>query len=214
MENIEDGVYLWGALSLVRDSGSRRRSTTLRDVGAAHARRRSWRTFSEFWTWFTKVGRTRPRSGSTFRAYCYNASAENTYLRKLGYAVRHPRRGERIHPVRGVGRPAPRGRRSTHYRAGDGLKAIAPLSGFSWDVDDPGGGMSMLQYDVAAGATDACERQRGAVTGCSPTTGATSRRPLRSVTGSRARRRILPSITSVEPATTVLHLQIKRRGDA
>ena len=40
-----------------------------------------------------------------------------------------------------------------------GLKVIAPLVGFAWQVDDPGGAGSMLRYDQAVGAGSADERQ-------------------------------------------------------
>jgi predicted RecB family nuclease len=35
-----------------------------------------------------------------------------------------------------------------------GLKKAAPLSGFAWEVDDPGGDVSMLYYETAVDASE------------------------------------------------------------
>lgn len=35
-----------------------------------------------------------------------------------------------------------------------GLKLVAPLAGYQWPVDEPGGAASMLKYDVAVGGGD------------------------------------------------------------
>ena len=86
----------------------------------------------------------RAAAGLTFRAYCYNASAESTPAAAPRRRGRAGRRGRRVHGQRGVGGPAPGLRRSAHHRGVRRSQAVAPLCGFSWDVDDPGGGESML----------------------------------------------------------------------
>src|SRR5262249_40527120 len=139
MENAESGVYLWGAL------------LTDRSVGTPHSEYRPFATWDaltpereaenshRFWTWLMGHRQRAVDSGPTFRAYCYNASAENTYLKRLGLALglldeinAFINSDEWVDMLRVV---------DGQLVTGDsmGLKSVAPLTGFRWDVDDPGG---------------------------------------------------------------------------
>jgi predicted RecB family nuclease len=162
MENVEEGVYLWGALVTDRSG---------RDVVPAGYRPFCiWdpvtgdaevALFAEFWAWLTGLRRDVAAAGVSFRAYCYNAAAENAQMRRLATAVAAARAdlsvvaavaaltgsGEWVDLLRVfetqlvTGRPA-------------GLKDVAPLCGFTWEVEDPGGGESMIRYDQAVGADE------------------------------------------------------------
>lgn len=158
MENIEEGVYLWGALVTER-LGETSRSEyhpfvtwepLTPDVEADNSLR--------FWRWFTDLRTWAHDAGRSLGAYCYNASAENTYLRRLGVAAgildeitAFTESDEWVDMLRVVDSQLITG-------GGVGLKVIAPIAGFSWDVDDAGGGESMLRYDVAVASEEATER--------------------------------------------------------
>jgi predicted RecB family nuclease len=158
MESVEQGVYLWGALVTERlGSGATSEYhpfVTWEPLTAEAELANSLR----FWCWFTDVRSAAHHSGRSFRAYCYNASAENTYLRKLGLAAgildeitAFTHSETWVDMLRVV---------DTHLitGGGTGLKVIAPIAGFSWEVDEAGGGESMLRYDVAHSADSATER--------------------------------------------------------
>ena len=116
MENIEEGVYLWGALVTERTGGGASSSysafATWEPMTPAVEAANSLR----FWSWLRDIRKDAEQAGLAFRAYCYNASAENTYLRRLGIAGGHFGRGHGIHQLRAMGRPAQGGRRPAHQR--------------------------------------------------------------------------------------------------
>ena len=158
MENVLDGVYLWGAL--VTD----RTETGLVDTGyRAFA---TWdplttdtesENFLHFWDWLDTLITSCTRAGASMLAYCWHQAAENTQLRRI---ARHsPTLKSRVDSFITSGEWVDLER---IFKAGwitggsTGLKAIAPLAGFSWDIDNPGGAIAMFRYtEAAAGSTDA-----------------------------------------------------------
>ncbi|MCR6486243.1 TM0106 family RecB-like putative nuclease [Amycolatopsis sp. OK19-0408] len=157
MESFGDaGAYLWGCLLTGADIG-------LEPGYRAFA---TWdplptddeaRSFAEFWAWLTDVRKRTEAAGLTFRAYCYNALAENRWL--FGSV-------ERFGDYPGV--PAKKDIQSfvdsdewvDLFRSvtdqflcshGKGLKVIAPVAGFSWRDPEAGGEASMRWYRDAVG---------------------------------------------------------------
>jgi predicted RecB family nuclease len=155
MENVEEGVYLWGALVTDRSgrdaapAGYRPFCTWNPITSEAEAA-----LFTGFWQWLTELRQNAAAAGLVFRAYCYNAAAENSQMRRiaagLGMAdvvAAFAGSNEWVDLLRVF---------ETQIITGSsaGLKRAAALAGFSWEVTDPGGSESMIRYDEAVNPGD------------------------------------------------------------
>jgi predicted RecB family nuclease len=155
MESVEEGVYLWGALVTGRSgrdaapAGYRPFCTWGPLTGDAEAG-----LFTGFWRWLTGLRGDAAAAGLVFRAYCYNAAAENTHMRRIAATVGL---ADEVAAFTGSGEWIDLFRVfDTQLLTGSpaGLKRVAPLASFTWDVEDPGGGEAMLRYDEAVNAGD------------------------------------------------------------
>ncbi|MBN6035492.1 TM0106 family RecB-like putative nuclease [Amycolatopsis sp. 195334CR] len=157
MESFGDsGAYLWGCFL----SGA--------DIGVPHGYHAfaTWeplpttdeaRSFAEFWGWLTEVRQRAEKAGLTFRAYCYNALAENRWL--FGTVKRFA--GEDGIPPRSDIQSFVDSEEwvdlfqlvSDQFLCshGKGLKVIAPVAGFSWRDPEASGEASMRWYRDAVG---------------------------------------------------------------
>jgi predicted RecB family nuclease len=165
----ESGAYLWGCLLTGSDIGVEqgyRAFATWDPLPTADEAR----SFAEFWAWLSEVRARTAAAGLTFRAYCYNAMAENRWL--FGSVERFPAYAgipsrddvksfvdsdEWVDLFRSV---------SDQFLCaqGKGLKVIAPVAGFAWRDPEAGGEASMRWYRDAVGMDgeppDAAQRER------------------------------------------------------
>ena len=159
MESCELGAYLWGSLLTDRTTGAEARPRYIPFVTwEPLTPEREVENSLAFWRWLTELRSQARARGLSFRAYCYNASAENRYLRRLGRGaglagaveefVASP---EWVDLLRVWETQLITGQ-------GSGLKVVAPLLGFHWEVEDAGGTELMVRYDLAAAGDEGSRR--------------------------------------------------------
>jgi len=153
MENSFDGVYLWGVL--VDD----RANTGLVQPGYrpfltwdALTDETERAVFDDFWAWLSGVLESCRDVGASVRTYVWHEPAENAQLRRVTKS--DPERRLAVDDLiqSDVWVDLLQVFRKQLTTGGSaGLKAIAPLAGFTWDVEDPGGPMSMVYHGLAVG---------------------------------------------------------------
>jgi predicted RecB family nuclease len=149
MENTEVGCFMWGCLLSERFADGITRS---------YVPFVTWELSDEseaaiglaFWQWLIRARDAAVARGNSFAAYCWNSSAENRFLRRLGRANdlasdvdRFIASDEWVDLMRVWDSQLITGGSSS-------LKRIAPSIGHRWLVNDPGGGQAMAQYDLAS----------------------------------------------------------------
>ena len=163
LENTADGVYLWGAL--VTDRG---------DTGLVEQGYRAFITwepdpsttevplFEELCRWLDRLRSTVIAAGRSVAVYCFHERAEAGAMRRLAASpdaasdwtgwveelVASPDWVDLLQVAR----------RQLITGASMGLKALAPLAGFEWEDDDPGGEQSMEWHQLAVSHPDAAVR--------------------------------------------------------
>jgi hypothetical protein len=167
MENVEDGVYLWGTLVSGAPAALGRVA-----VDPGYRPFYSWdpaspavqsAVFHRFWTWLTDLRSRCDAAGLTFAAYCYTAAEHKKMRQILAEAPPDAPGVDRGDVDALVGSPSwvdlyEIVRSSLVLGHGLGLKRIAPLAGFHWRDPDAGGLQSMSWHRDAVGHPDPAVR--------------------------------------------------------
>lgn len=157
MENVNEGVYLWGTYLSDR-SGSSGLEVGYRPFAywAGIDNQSELGVLTKLLEWLDDVRRTCMKQGLSLRAYVWHESAENTQLRGIATYGRE----ELLHSVESliasdewVDLKAVF-EQSWITGTSTSLKTIAPLADHKWPVDNPGGALSMLKYEAARGEDD------------------------------------------------------------
>ena len=152
MENTAEGVYLWGCLLTDRTTGDVPQPVYVPFFSWTPMSSEEERdVFARFWKWLSETQENARRAGQTFAAYIWYEAAENTQLRRISEGTRLESEVEaRITSEEWIDLYQVF---TTNWITGlsNSLKVVAPMSGHAWQVDDPGGDLSMVRYDEAVG---------------------------------------------------------------
>jgi len=161
MENTNDGVYLWGVYVTDRaDTGVVTPGYTPFVTWGPLNEATERALFGEFWSWLTQIRSYAAAAGASVRAYCWYEMAEKAQMQRIaagdpdldrGVAdfIDSPQWVDLYEVFKG----------SWTTGESTGLKAIAPLAGHEWSVDDPGGALSMVRYEEATDPYAASEER-------------------------------------------------------
>lgn len=149
LENVEEGVYLWG--TLVTDRSGSGVQTGYRPFVTWEPLNQEVEVslFEQLWAWLSELRARVHGAGKTLRIYCYNDTVERGHLLRLATIAGHEAEvrelvesDDWVDLLRVF---------SKHLITGTsiGLKATAQLAGYQWPVEDPGGDDSMVVYDTA-----------------------------------------------------------------
>lgn len=154
MENTLDGsYYLWGALL----DGEYHPFVSWEQMTP----RAEAMVFDAFWEWLTSVRSTARDAGKTVAVYCWSQKAEIGAL-EAGAQLAVEELGHEHAPAE-VAEFIASGElvdllqvfnEQVETAGSSGLKRIAPMAGFDWRDEDPGGATSMLWHAEAIAATD------------------------------------------------------------
>jgi predicted RecB family nuclease len=158
MESAFDGgVYLWGAL----DDGQLESFGWFGELGPSDEAR----VFTEFFDWLIDTIDSAEDEGMSIGVFCWNQSAEAAALRRgarladeLAGTSRYTQLVEEFCSTYLVDLMQVV-KRSLVTGGSTGLKAIAPLAGFEWADDDPGGENSQVWFDELCALPHGPERE-------------------------------------------------------
>ena len=148
MENTIDGVYLWGALVTDRKG--------LGFVEEGYHPFATWGPLSEqselevfrgFWAWLSEIRAEAAERDASVAGYCWHEQAENTQMLRISADDAQLSAEVESFISSDTWIDLMKVFDQSWTTGGSvGLKAIAPLSGFDWAVDGPGGGMAMVYH--------------------------------------------------------------------